>query len=139
MLGTPRAALLNGLQFTVATVEHVSRESVPPTVAHELHTAASPPSGVQLPLLLASVPPLLLLLLVLEAPLLLEVPLLELLVDVPLLEVLLPPLLPLLPPSPTVIEGGLLLLLPQAAAIEPAMATSATPMIFRRLLLAFIT
>jgi hypothetical protein len=138
VLGTPRAALLNGLQFTVATVEHVSRESVPPTVAHELHTAASPPSGVQLPLLLASVPPLLLLL-VLEAPLLLEVPLLELLVDVPLLEVLLPPLLPLLPPSPRVIEGGLLLLLPQAAAIEPAMATSATPMIFRRLLLAFIT
>jgi hypothetical protein len=137
VLGTPRAALLNGLQFTVATVEHVSRESVPPTVAHELHTAASPPSGVQLPLLLLLLlAPLLLL--VLDAPLLLEVPLLELLVDVPLLEVPLPPLLPPLPPSPTVIEG-VLLLLPQAAAIEPAMATSATPVILRRLLSAFIT
>jgi hypothetical protein len=128
--------LLNGLQFTVATVEHVSRESVPPTVAHELHTAASPPSGVQLPLLLLLAP---LLLLVLDVPLLLELLLLELLVDVPLLELPLPLLPPLLPPSPRFVEGGLLLLLPQAAAIEPAMATSATPVVLRRLLSAFIT
>jgi hypothetical protein len=99
--------------------------------AHELHNApSSPPSGMQVPppSLLAS-PPLLPLLELLLAPLL-------------LLELLLAPLLlpsSLTPPSRTVVPLGELLLLQATAAIEPAMATSTTPVTFRTFLLEFIT
>src|SRR5580700_512070 len=95
-------------------------------VAHELQDASAPPSGMHGPPLLlppSLLPPLLLELLLLGPPLLLELLLLS----------------SLAPPSMTWTGGELLLLLQATAAAVPATATSTTPVISRRLLLAFIT
>jgi hypothetical protein len=107
---------------------------VTPVTAHELQVAEAPPSGAQL---VPESPPLeppleLLLELLLEA-----LPLLEPLP--PLLELL---LLELLPPSlPTIVGPGeeLSSLLHATNAIDPAVATRASPASFKNIGFAFIT
>jgi hypothetical protein len=118
--------------------EQVLRESFPPVIAHELHVADVPPSGVHdgplspAPLLLLA--PLLELLL---APLLLPEPLpLELL----LVPLLLPvPVSSLGPASMTIGPGLLSLLLHATAAAEPAIAISAIAESFTIIGFVFIT